>query len=379
MLARGEINLIDHEITVILLVRHYAGRYGPGMRVTLITPLLVVISARAHTPHEVVSIVELSPGFERDSTMVVAARRNVFRSTDAGIPAPNSPWPHRQRRAIQFAHDFEHSRTMYAITGASLRRSTNAGIRWTSPLVDGATLKARALAVSARQLFVIDNEQRLLRATDRGARWQSVLEDYQWSRLFRWCCPAGEPQVQGFAEQESNAHGANGPIFYGVTESGGVFRLSPTPKQVGVVPADAKVSALVRSPELTYARRRIGTNTAGSLVVATTSGVLQVHDGEWVKLNPVVLTDLASTPDGVLLGLSEDGCHLPLGGQRSDLDAGLSGSASRWVVSSALHPPSPRRRRRLWVSLQGCGESARVASLATASLVAMRASVPAFC
>lgn len=369
------------EITVILLVRHYAGRYGPGMRVTLITLLLVAISARAHTPHEVVSIVELSPGFERDSTMVVAARRNVFRSTDAG-----ASW-HRIRRgltgnvrAIQFAHDFEHSRTMYAITGASLRRSTDAGIRWTSPLVDGATLKARALAVSARQLFVIDHEQRLLRATDRGARWQSVLEDYQWSRLFRWCCPAGEPQVQGFAEQESNAHGANGPIFYGVTESGGVFRLSPTPKQVGVVPADAKVSALVRSPELTYARRRIGTNTAGSLVVATTSGVLQVHDGEWVKLNPVVLTDLASTPDGVLLGLSED-----------EAIYHSADSARTWTQActrigkplSCLVRTSPTfatpAARRLWVGLQGCGESARVASLATASLVAMKTSVPAFC
>lgn len=174
------------EITVILLVRHCAGRYGPRSRVTFITLMLVAISARAHTPHEVVSIVELSPGFERDSTMVVAVRRNVFRSTDAG-----ASW-HRIRRgltgnvrAIQFAHDFEHSRTMYAITGASLRRSTDAGIRWTSPLVDGATLKARALAASARQLFVIDHEQRLLRSTDRGARWQSVLEDYQWSRLFR--------------------------------------------------------------------------------------------------------------------------------------------------------------------------------------------------
>ena len=48
MLARVRSTSLTMEITVILLVRHYAGRYGPGMRVTLITLLLVMIS-RART------------------------------------------------------------------------------------------------------------------------------------------------------------------------------------------------------------------------------------------------------------------------------------------------------------------------------------------
>ena len=116
---------------------------------------------------------------------------------------------------------------MYAITGASLRRSTDAGIRWTSPLVDGATLKARALAVSARQLFVIDNEQRLLRNRPR-----CPLAVFLRTTNGRVCFVGVVPQASRKSKvcrTRVQRYGANGPIFYGVTGSGGVFRLSPTP------------------------------------------------------------------------------------------------------------------------------------------------------
>ncbi len=151
----------------------------PRRAAALILAALVSLASlatvvRAHSPHDVVTHVALSPDFANDETvfayMVLTGHRVFARSTDGGRSWEQTS-PAMAIHGIEdfgFSPDYASDRTAFAATLGGVYRTTDAGLTWApvnTGLGTGTGTAAFGIAVSPN--FATDDK--VVLATDRGA------------------------------------------------------------------------------------------------------------------------------------------------------------------------------------------------------------------
>lgn len=131
-------------------------------------------------PAPLVTCLALSPGFEDDGCALAGALEDgVFRSTDRGQTwrAVNHGLFDHSVYALALSPHFADDGVAYVGTGSGIYRSENGGSLWwdlTMPSGD-ETVLSLALAESGA-LYAGCEEQGLLRSSDGGESWETLLE-----------------------------------------------------------------------------------------------------------------------------------------------------------------------------------------------------------
>lgn len=140
---------------------------------------IAVKTADAHTPHDDIYSVAVSPDYSNDNTLFVLTRGAVLKSMDAG-KSWHSVVNGLDNRHIPFSIDISATdkKVMYLSTlGDGLYKSEDGGESW-APLCDGPDSKELDLvAVSpytSDTIFVRDASGRLFRSMDGAASWTEV-------------------------------------------------------------------------------------------------------------------------------------------------------------------------------------------------------------
>ncbi|MCB9898316.1 MAG: hypothetical protein H6825_09965 [Planctomycetes bacterium] len=151
--------------------------------VRMVLPLLTLaLPARAHTPHDTVETIEISPSFDEDGTAFGVFRLSehvVFARTTNGGKSWQE-WGHEFVQstvaALRFSPDFLHDRTAFAAAvGSGVWRTTDGGTTWTHTSAGLGDVVVHDLAVSpdfptsGRLLAATDDGCFL--STDRGEHW----------------------------------------------------------------------------------------------------------------------------------------------------------------------------------------------------------------
>ena len=140
-------------------------------------------AALAHTPHDTVQALAISPDFSQDQTLFGVfklSEHTVFaRSVDAGRSWEEFGLAMVQHpvRALRFSPAFARDRTAFAATGGGVWRTTDGGDSWQRASAGIGTGEIRDLAVapdfaSSGRLLAATNLG-LFRSTDAGNTWQA--------------------------------------------------------------------------------------------------------------------------------------------------------------------------------------------------------------
>lgn len=147
-------------------------------------------TAHAHSPHDLIRTVEISPNYAADGTAFIitstAAWRipvHLFRSVDRGTnwQSVTAGLDNRSYESdIKFSPDFSHDGTIFLATkGDGIYRSTDAGETWSSSSEGLETLEVSLLALSPS--FGRDNS--VLAAGVSGGLYQSMDRGDTWSNV----------------------------------------------------------------------------------------------------------------------------------------------------------------------------------------------------
>jgi len=139
----------------------------------------------AHTPHDVIGTLEISPFYHIDETLFVVVQDLLQKSTDGGIT-----WKQLSRgldnthtiTSIAISPSFDADTTLFLSTdGDGIYRSTDAGLSWLKINPPANQSKIRALAISPtyasdRILLATGTEGGLYRTNDEGNIWNEVIK-----------------------------------------------------------------------------------------------------------------------------------------------------------------------------------------------------------
>jgi photosystem II stability/assembly factor-like uncharacterized protein len=160
------------------------------MNKRLLLPLLLPVllltssSALAHHPHDVTSIVRVSPDYAQDRTLFVTIEGTfdlLLRSTDGGSSwAPtHSGMRGRSVNDLAFSPGFATDRTIYVATDrAGVDISTDGGNHWGPTVISQTSVKSIALAPDfiTSRILLAASKKGLFRSTDGGATAEIVLD-----------------------------------------------------------------------------------------------------------------------------------------------------------------------------------------------------------
>jgi photosystem II stability/assembly factor-like uncharacterized protein len=150
--------------------------------VTLTFFFFNVNAALAHRPHDVVSQVEISPTYERDRTLFIIVRNNLFKSTDEG-----NSWK-RLVKGLDNHFDFTSlaifpgtQKTLFVSSlGDGIYKSQDEGESWSKVNRGLDNLKLDLLAVSDKDsnlILAAGADKGLYKTTDGGNNWKSAIEN----------------------------------------------------------------------------------------------------------------------------------------------------------------------------------------------------------
>ncbi|MCB0976569.1 MAG: hypothetical protein KDB02_03840 [Acidimicrobiales bacterium] len=154
---------------------------GLAALLCLLASLAISSPASAHTPHDDIVDIEVSPTYSKDHTVYTISRQYLLKSTDEG-----KTW-HRLNRGLDNRTQLsgietseQDPKTLYASTrGDGVFRSDDAGHNWVRtavPSVSGNVLALRVSPVDDRLVFTTHVAAGLSRSTDGGNSWNSVPE-----------------------------------------------------------------------------------------------------------------------------------------------------------------------------------------------------------
>ncbi|MEO1294724.1 MAG: YCF48-related protein, partial [Cyanobacteria bacterium J06636_16] len=136
-------------------------------------------AAYAHSPHDVVTRVEISPDFHDNQTLFVISRGNLLKSQDGGLS-----WA-RPFRGLDNQNNFSElaiaseSTVFIASKGDGIYRSEDEGDRW-QPVNEGLeSLDISHLCASHASPSVLlarDTQNRLYRTGNGGEQWERTLQ-----------------------------------------------------------------------------------------------------------------------------------------------------------------------------------------------------------
>jgi photosystem II stability/assembly factor-like uncharacterized protein len=139
----------------------------------------------AHTPHDVIQTLEISPSYHIDETLFVVINDRLQKSTDGGMS-----WKQLSRgfdnthtiTSIAISPSFDSDSTLFLSTdGDGIYQSTDAGLSWRKINPPLNQLKIRFLALSPTfsfdKIFVaVGSEGGLYRTKDGGHIWHEVID-----------------------------------------------------------------------------------------------------------------------------------------------------------------------------------------------------------
>ena len=143
-----------------------------------------VAITRAHSPHDVIDAIELSPIFEKDHTLFIIISDHLRKSTDGGVSWKElvNGLDHRSLlSSISISHKFETDQTLFVSSdGDGIYRSKNGGNSWVSANTGLNDLHIRLVAMSPRTdkriLLAAGSQIGLYKTEDGGDHWRKVIE-----------------------------------------------------------------------------------------------------------------------------------------------------------------------------------------------------------
>lgn len=150
----------------------------------LIAGLLLVAPVYAHHPHDVTSIVRVSPNYAQDHTLYITIEGTfdlLLRSTDGGSswqPTHNG-MRGRTVKDLAFSPNYAADSTLYVATDrAGVDISTDGGNHWQPTVISQTAVKSIALSpdFASDGLLFAGSKKGLFRSTDGGASVEIVLD-----------------------------------------------------------------------------------------------------------------------------------------------------------------------------------------------------------
>jgi photosystem II stability/assembly factor-like uncharacterized protein len=181
------------------------------------------VEVAAHTPHDVIRDVSVSPGFERDRTVFTIARSYVLRSTDGGATFERvvNGLDHKSLPA-QVAVSGADPDTVYLTAGSDqVYRSTDGGDSWAWAKGDGLAGPVTTLAASPHDagLLMVSGSQGTFRSVDGGAHWGAVSDARVETITFATDSPttvfAGDSAGTLYTSHDAGASFEETPVLFG--------------------------------------------------------------------------------------------------------------------------------------------------------------------
>jgi photosystem II stability/assembly factor-like uncharacterized protein len=154
------------------------------IHVIAIFSFLLVGETLAHTPHDVIRALDISPAYQADQTLFVIVHDRLQKSTDGG-----NSWKQLSRgldnrrsfSSIVISPSFPSDKTLFLSSeGDGIYRSIDGGLSWYKINMGLAHLKIRLLAISPayssdKILLALGTAGELYRTQDRGETWHQLL------------------------------------------------------------------------------------------------------------------------------------------------------------------------------------------------------------
>jgi photosystem II stability/assembly factor-like uncharacterized protein len=146
--------------------------------------LVRVPSAIAHDPHDVVTEVAISPTYDRDRTVLINVRRNIFKSTDGGDSwqrIVNGLNNHVNLASLIIAPQTK--QTLFVLAPEDgIYKSTDEGNSWFKVNQGLSNLNLDFLAISPHSIdlvFATGMEKGLYKTQNGGQSWESAIAESQ--------------------------------------------------------------------------------------------------------------------------------------------------------------------------------------------------------
>lgn len=139
----------------------------------------------AHTPHDVIDVLELSPTYEKDKTLFVVMSNHLRKSTNGGFSwkeLVNGLDNEHRFSSIAISPSFYADKTLFVSSyGDGIYRSKDAGVSWIKMNNGLDTLNINIISVSDVHydgtVLAAGLKEGLFKTTDGGERWYKVIND----------------------------------------------------------------------------------------------------------------------------------------------------------------------------------------------------------
>ena len=140
----------------------------------------------AHSPHDVISILEISPNYDQDKTSFVVILNRLLKSTDRGFSWKQIAWGLDNRSmlsSIAISPSFKFDKTVFISSkGDGIYKSQDQGSSWFKVNKGLGNLKIRLLAVSSdyhsdKIVLAAGTEGGVNRSENGGQSWCQVIDD----------------------------------------------------------------------------------------------------------------------------------------------------------------------------------------------------------
>jgi photosystem II stability/assembly factor-like uncharacterized protein len=150
--------------------------------ISLTVFLVSVPRSLAHDPHDIVTEVAISPTYERDRTVFINVRRNIFKSTDGGNSwqrIVNGLDNHVNLASLTIAPQTK--KTLFVLAPEDgVYKSTDTGNSWFKVNQGLSDLNLDLLAISPHSIdlvFATGSEKGLYKTQNGGQNWQLAIAD----------------------------------------------------------------------------------------------------------------------------------------------------------------------------------------------------------
>ncbi len=239
--------------------------------VLILTALFMSVPAGAHTPHDRITTLAVSPAYPSDSTILCCLsdlNYVILRSSDDGITWSTSQndFVHCRVRCLELSPGFAQDQIAFAATeGGHVLKSSDGGVTWNlcdTGLTDSGI---NALAVSPffpvdQTLFIGTSGSGILKSIDGGTTWAACNDGL--SVLYVYALDISP----SFDEDRTLYAGAGGNVFK--SENSGMTWFDPV---MTGFPSESRMTGLAVSPNY-YRDRTVFVTMWGDGVVKSEDG-----------------------------------------------------------------------------------------------------------
>jgi photosystem II stability/assembly factor-like uncharacterized protein len=156
--------------------------------VRMVTVFLIFCTSDvfAHTPHDVISVLEISPSYNEDRSLFIVIANRLFKTIDRGFSWKQIVWGLDNRSmlsSIAISPSFKFDKTVFISSkGDGIYKSQDKGSSWFKVNNGLGNLSIRLLAVSpdyrsAKIVLAAGTEGGMNRSENGGQSWCQVIDD----------------------------------------------------------------------------------------------------------------------------------------------------------------------------------------------------------